>query len=314
MKIKLLFLLLFLTNISLYSQVKIGDNPSTINPNSILELESTDKALVISRMSAAQMNAIVPLPGALVFNTNANCVFMYNGTTWRSLCNTGAGIAVTTDSTAPVNNNLGDFWINDTQNNTTSIWDGSNWISIDNNPRRGNGVPNTTTITDALAGDVYVDSTTGIIYAYDGTGWVSSSTTPLANNGLLVGASNTIQLGGVLTTPTTIQTNITNTLAITGLQNGDLTQDDIVTVNRTTGQLRRVSTSNILTEEVTNLTATSDGQLIFNNGFTLQTTDKINVYRNGVRIDFTVINTTTIEIETEAACYTGDQIRIVQLY
>ncbi|WBX70332.1 hypothetical protein [Tenacibaculum retecalamus] len=313
MKIKLLFLLLVFINISLYSQVKIGDNPSAIHPNSILELESTDKALVISRMSAAQMNAIVPLPGALVFNTDANCVFMYNGTTWRSLCNTGAGIAVTTDSTAPVNNNLGDFWINDTQNNTTSIWDGTNWISIDNNPRRGNGVPNTTTAPNATPGDVYVDSTTGIIYAYDGTGWVSSNTTPLANNGLLVDASNTIQLGGLLIKPTIIQTDIINTLAITGLQNGDTTQDAIVTVNNTTGQLRKVSASNLLTEEVINLIAT-DNQLIFNSGFTLQTTDKINVFRNGVRIDFTVVSPTIIEIEPDAICYAGDQIKIIQLY
>ena len=313
MKIKLLFLLLVFINISLYSQVKIGDNPSAIHPNSILELESIDKALVISRMSAAQMNAIVPLPGALVFNTDANCVFMYNGTTWRSLCNTGAGIQVTTQQTPPINNNLGDFWINDTQNNTTSIWDGTNWIAIDNNPRRGNGVPNTTTITDALAGDVYVDATTGIIYAYDGTGWVSSNTTPLANNGLLVDAGTTIQLGGLLIKPTIIQTDITNTLAITGLQNGDTTTDDIVTVNNTTGELRKVSAANFLTEEVSNLIA-ADNQLIFNSGFTLQTTDKINVFRNGVRIDFTVISPTIIEIEPDAICYAGDQIRIVQLY
>lgn len=312
MKIKLLLILIFLIKTSLFSQVKIGDSPSMIHSSSILELESTDKAIVISRMSNSQMSAIVPLRGALVYNTDEDCVFMYDGTSWKNLCNTGAAIQVSTQQTPPINNNLGDFWINDTQNNTASIWDGNNWIAIDNNPRRGNGIPNNTTITDALAGDVYVDTTTGIIYAYDGTDWVSSNTAPNANNGLLIDATNTIQLGGVLIKPTTIQTDTTNTLAITGLENGDTTQDAIVTVNNATGQLRKIDPSDLLREEVTKIIAI-DNQQTFS-GLTIYSNDKINVYRNGVRIDFTVINTTTIEIEPDATCYAGDEIRIIQLY
>ncbi len=310
MKLKVFLILLFINIISITSQVKIGDNPSAINSSSILELESTDKALVISRMNTTQMNTITPLKGALIYNTDDNCVFMFDGITWNSLCN--ASINVTTNPTAPTVNNIGDFWINNNQNNTISIWDGSNWISIDNNPRRGNGTPNTTNAPTPIAGDVYVDSSTGNIYAYNGTNWVNSNTGVNANNGLLISSGNTIQLGGVLIKPTTIDTDATNTLAITGLQDGDINQDDIVTVDRTTGQLRKVSATNLLTEEVTNLTAI-DGQLVFN-GLNLRSTDKVNVYRNGVRIDFTITNNTTIEIEPEAICYAGDQIRIVQFY
>lgn len=316
MKIKLLFILIFLIKTSLFSQVKIGDNPSVIHSSSILELESTDKAIVISRMSNTQMSAIAPLKGALVYNTDEDCVFMYDGTSWKSLCknnSSGRGINVTTSSTAPTGNNLGDFWINDTLN-TTSIWDGNNWIAIDNNPRRGNGIPNNTTITDALAGDVYVDTTTGVIYAYDGTDWVNSNTAPNANNGLLIDATNTIQLGGVLIKPTTIQTDTTNTLAITGLQNGDTTQDAIVTVNNATGQLRKVSSTNFFREEIAEIDVATDGEIQFTPPLTITDAKKINVYRNGVRIDFTVINPTTIEIEPEAVCYAGDQIRIVQFH
>ncbi|MFT7900443.1 hypothetical protein VBY74_10690 [Tenacibaculum ascidiaceicola] len=317
MERRLLFsLLLFCAIIPTFSQVKVGENPSSIHSNSILELESSDKVLVISRMTDAQMNAIQPLHGALVYNTDQNCVFMYDGTAWISLCgdsgNTRESIKVTTSSSPPSDNNIGDFWINDTLNNSTSIWDGTNWISIDNNPRRGNGAPNASTAPNPTPGDVYVDTTTGIIYAYDGTTWVTSNSTPSANNGLLINASNTIQLGGVLIQPTTIETNTTNTLAITGLENGNTASDDIVTVDRTTGVLKKVTSSNLLREEVTEITAT-DGQVTFT-GLTLYTTDKINVYRNGVRIDFTVNNTTTITIEPDAMCYAGDEIRIVQLY
>ena len=315
MKVKNCLLFFLFINLSLFAQVKIGDNPSSIHTNSILELESSDKALVISRMSGAQMNAITPLRGALVFNTDDNCVFMYNGTTWRSLCNTGAGINVTTSNTVPTTNNLGDFWINNSNppNTITSIWDGTNWISIDNNPRRGNGAPDTTTAPNPAAGDVYVDNTSGNIYAYNGTTWINANTTITANNGLLIDATNTIQLGGVLIKPTVITTDAINTIAIEGLQNGDTTQDDIVTINKTTGQLRKVSSSSLFREEVAEITAT-DGQLQFNPAILISDSKKVNVYRNGVRIDFTVVNNTTIEIEPEAVCYAGDEIRIVQFY
>ena len=316
MERKLLFsLILICMVLPSFSQVKVGENPSSIDPNSILELESSDKVLVISRMTDTQMNAIQPLRGALVFNTDQNCVFVYEGSSWVSLCN-GSGnvreaIKVTTSPTPPTDNTIGDFWINDTQNNKTHIWDGSSWIAIDNNPRRGNGPPNASTAPNPTPGDVYVDSTSGVIYAYDGTTWATSNTTTSANNGLSVSA-NTIQLGGVLIQPTIIRTDTNNTLAITGLENGDITTDDVVTVDRTTGILKRTSASNLLREEVTKITAT-DGQVTFT-GLTLYTTDKINVYRNGVRIDFTVDNSTTITIEPDAICYAGDEIRIVQLY
>ena len=306
------FLIFFLLLTPTFSQVKVGNNPASIHSNSILELESSNKVLVISRMTNAQMNATQPLRGALVFNIEENCVFMYDGTSWRNLCNTGAGINVTTSTTAPTNNNMGDFWINKSYDNSAYIWDGTSWDSMDNNPKRGNGAPNTTTAPTPIAGDVYVDNNSGTIYAYDGSTWITSNSTPSANNGLLINPSNTIQLGGILIQPTTIDTDNTNTLAITGLQNGNIATDDIVTIDKTTGVLKKTSTTNLLREEVTKIIA-SDGQQIFT-GLTLYTTDKINVYRNGVRVDFTLINATTIEIEPDAICYAGDEIRIVQLY
>lgn len=315
MKRILLFISLFCCIcISTYSQVKIGDNPSQIHSSSILELESSDKVLIISRMTTTQIVAISdPQAGSLVYNTDQNCVFMHDGTSWRSLCNTINGINVTTSNTAPTNPNLGDFWINDAQNNATNIWNGSNWIPVDNNPTRGNGAPNTTTAPTPTAGDVYVDTSTGSMYAYDGTTWVQSGGNITANNGLLVSSTNTVQLGGTLIQPTIITTDTTNTLAIEGLQDGDVTQDDIVTVNRTTGQLRKITSSALFREEVAVITATN-GQLQFNPTLPISDSKKVNVYRNGVRIDFTVVNNTTIEIEPEAICYAGDQIRIVQFY
>ena len=56
-----------------------------------------------------------------------------------------------------------------------------------------------------------------------------------------------------------------------------------------------------------------DGQLLFTTPLPITDIQKIDVYRNGARIGFTQINATTIQIEKEATCYQGDEIRIVQL-
>ncbi|MCL5247096.1 hypothetical protein M4I21_14840 [Cellulophaga sp. 20_2_10] len=71
---------------SLQAQVKIGENPQNLDANSVLELESTTKALVITRLSTLQMDAMTPLNGALIYNTDTNCVHYYNGTIWINLC------------------------------------------------------------------------------------------------------------------------------------------------------------------------------------------------------------------------------------
>jgi len=73
------------------AQVKIGDNPQVIDPASILELESSDKVLVITRVDSLQMTTIVPNRGALVYNTTADCVFYYDGAQWVNMCGTDAG-------------------------------------------------------------------------------------------------------------------------------------------------------------------------------------------------------------------------------
>ena len=56
-----------------------------------------------------------------------------------------------------------------------------------------------------------------------------------------------------------------------------------------------------------------DGQLFFTTPLPITDIQKIDVYRNGARISFTQINATTIQIDKEATCYQGDEIRIVQL-
>jgi hypothetical protein len=55
--ISILFLFFFTSN-QVFSQVKVGDNPNTINPSAVLEAESTNKGFLPPRMSTAQRMAI----------------------------------------------------------------------------------------------------------------------------------------------------------------------------------------------------------------------------------------------------------------
>ncbi|RIV67460.1 hypothetical protein D2U88_18130, partial [Flagellimonas aequoris] len=71
---------------TLSGQVKIGDNPQNLDPSSVLELESGNRVLVITRVSTAQLSTINPLPGALVYNTDQECINYYNGTEWINIC------------------------------------------------------------------------------------------------------------------------------------------------------------------------------------------------------------------------------------
>ncbi len=93
----LIFLLSVFTLSCVYGQVKIGDNPQNIDPSAVLELESSTMALIITRVTTAQMEAIVPSQGALVYNTETACVHYYNGTEWVNLCE-GVNLNLTADA------------------------------------------------------------------------------------------------------------------------------------------------------------------------------------------------------------------------
>jgi hypothetical protein len=88
---KLLMILLLGTAINTYlnAQVKIGDNPNSIQSSTILELESTNKGFLPPRISLASLTDATtipsPAPSLLIFNTNAALIpgagYYYNAGT-----------------------------------------------------------------------------------------------------------------------------------------------------------------------------------------------------------------------------------------
>src|SRR4030095_2535516 len=85
-----------------------GIGTTTPDASSLLEIKSTLKGLLISRMTQAQRNAIAsPATGLLIYQTNGTTGFYYyNGTTWiavspsnanKTLSNLTAPTAVNVD-------------------------------------------------------------------------------------------------------------------------------------------------------------------------------------------------------------------------
>ncbi|WP_343330081.1 hypothetical protein [Polaribacter staleyi] len=215
------------------------------------------------------------------------------------------------------------IWLTDygTKGNPSlMIWDGTNWVPVndDFDPTNEFGliVVSNNNIRDTqfknpVIGDQVWNQTCGCIEVFDGSNWVSSKNTD-ALNGLYTDG-NTIKLGGILTEPTVITASDTNTLTIDGLQESTNTKDKLVVIDKNTGVLKQKSISSF-TQKKQVVVYAVDGQLEFTTPLTITSVDKIDVYRNGVRIDFTAVNNTTIKLEPEAQCYQDDKIRIVQLY
>jgi len=60
---------------NIFSQVKVGENPNTINPSAGLEIEYTNKGFLPPRMTTAQRDAIQnPVLGLQIYNTTTNCM------------------------------------------------------------------------------------------------------------------------------------------------------------------------------------------------------------------------------------------------
>lgn len=84
---------MFFFNNSLNAQVKIGDNPSTININSMLEIESTNKGFLPPRITLNNVNAVAPMtapitPGMLVYSSGgmvSDGYYYWNGTKWQAI-------------------------------------------------------------------------------------------------------------------------------------------------------------------------------------------------------------------------------------
>ncbi len=130
----------------------------------------------------------------------------------------------------------------------------------------------------------------------------------------LTKTGNSVKLGGLLTEATTIGTDATNTLKITGLQSGNTATDSLVVVSAD-GTLKRVSSQSNLQsgsqEYVTTL-----GQNIFVVTNIPSVVSRVWVYRNGVKLiantDYTLTATSVFLTPVMSALIQDDDVIEVQ--
>ncbi|MGC6403524.1 MAG: hypothetical protein ACON4A_08780 [Flavobacteriaceae bacterium] len=269
-------LVFLLASLTLCGQVKIGDNPTQLSPYAVLELESTTGGLLLPRMSTEERDQNIDQEapaGLFIFNTDENSIQYF-------------------------------YEMYDAQGRFIK----KGWKSTtENQVSFGDHMPN-----NPALGDLHYDQAASALQVFDGQQWmtVSGGASAQVGNGLEV-KEGVLGLGGALTRPTTLETTGANTLSITGLKESDYASGvDLLVVDKKSGELQKYPLAS-RSEEVAEFTAT-DGQKQFTTPQTISDKSIINVFRNGIRIDFTVINDNTIELEQQAVCYENDQIRIIQ--
>lgn len=182
--------MLYLTS-SAQAQVKIGNNPGTIDGASILELENPNKALYITRVSLTSTGDVTtvnaPKAGMVVYNTNPGItgagatgagMYYFNGSTWVST----NGVA-STDSLA---------WL--LKGNAGTV-DGVNFLGTTDN------VPFNIRIGNAKAGRIEFQTPGNTSYGY---GTLNLNTPNTATG---AGSNNTAMGGFALNVNTTGRRN-----------------------------------------------------------------------------------------------------------
>lgn len=129
----------------------------------------------------------------------------------------------------------------------------------------------------------------------------------------LTKTGNTVELGGNLSRSTTIGTDATNTLKITGLQGGNLANDSLVVVNGD-GTLKKVTAESLLQSGNETYTANA-GQSTYTVANMPATASKVYVWRNGAKLlvttDYiTSAGTVTLTAAIATLVADGDQIEV----
>src|SRR5688500_5706135 len=84
LKLRLLFLLI-LPAPSTFAQVGIGT--TTPDPSSMVEISSSTKGTLITRLTSVQRDAISnPADGLLIYNLDTKCLNLYRNGNWWEVC------------------------------------------------------------------------------------------------------------------------------------------------------------------------------------------------------------------------------------
>ncbi len=96
-RLLILFYFIYVFVDSLSAQIKVGNNPTKINPSSLLELESNTRGILLSRLSDTLLiNSLDPPDGTLIYlatsSTSTSGVYLRRNRIWELLGSGGTGM------------------------------------------------------------------------------------------------------------------------------------------------------------------------------------------------------------------------------
>ena len=90
----LLIASLVLTGMLAQAQLKIGDNPTSIQKSSILELESSRQGLLLPRLAdTTAINLLTPPDGMIIYLTSDNSLRVRSNGAWKKVADAAVAAA-----------------------------------------------------------------------------------------------------------------------------------------------------------------------------------------------------------------------------
>ncbi|MCX6304307.1 MAG: hypothetical protein NT040_05020 [Bacteroidetes bacterium] len=173
MKTTSIFIVILLLHSSLlFSQVAINTDGSPPDPTAMLDVSSTNRGLLIPRISTAARNLIPsPATGLLIYNTDDNQFNYYNGSYWYQLGGTPINSAIGTLSPG------GGVAISVSPG---ALPDNSAMLDV-SNPSRGVLIPRISTaareaMTSPATGLITYNTDANILFFYNGSQWITLCT------------------------------------------------------------------------------------------------------------------------------------------
>ena len=298
-------------------------------------------------------NPANPQGGDIYVDSETGDIYTHNGDEWvqagsggGSTTTPGAGNP-NEDANGPSDPQAGDLYV-DTETGDIYTYSGDQWtnkskvVSTDENnvivegsdalafldaaalesatgKTSGEGPPTAMNPEDPQAGDLYVDETSGDIYTYNGNEWVKSgsgggsTTTP--------GTGNPNDEGNGPSDPQAGDLYVDETSGDIYTYSGDqwtnksevVSEEDDNAIQEDDNGLAFLNKSELETQKKQSLIDAVSGQTEFSTPLDITDIEKIDVYRNGIRIAFMMMNETTIKLGDDISCLPGDKVLIVQI-
>ena len=311
--------------------VSINEIGNVADQSAMLDVQSTNKGLLIPRLTNAQRDDLSPVQGLIFYNTTTNKLNYWNSTTWQEVQNSAPATPGTISGTNPVcSGDAGEVYsISSVSGATSYTWSVPSGASI----TAGQGTTSITVTWGSTSGNVNVTADNGCgnsgaqtfavtvttlpvaTFSYTGTPYCSSATDPsptFSGGGVAGTFTSTASLAFVSTATGEVDISastagtytVTNTIAAVG-GCGVVTATSPITVHPTpTAGITNNTATTILTCTTTAIavTATGGGSYSWSGGATPSTAAN----------SLTAAGTYTVTVTAANGCTATSSITITQ--